>query len=74
MIVHMRINESDCETKKYLNEYTIQLTQVSHESMVPTRQLLFLNASLISGTFSLSHINFNAEKYGEIGRPDTDLQ
>lgn len=60
--------------KKNLIEYAIQLTQVSHESMVPTRQLLFFNASLILGTFSLSHINFNAEKYGEIGRPDTNLK
>lgn len=62
------------KTKSVEKKLLIELTQTSHESIVPTRQLLFLNASLISGTFSLSHINFNAEKYGEIGKPDTDLQ
>lgn len=46
----------------------------NHESIVPAKHLRSLHAFRTPATLSLSHLNFSAEKYGEIGRPEIDLK
>lgn len=46
------------------------LTQTNQLSMVPARHLRSLIAFFTLGTLTVNHWSFNAEKYGEIVKPD----
>lgn len=67
-------SENNIKNTKFIELKMISyFTQVSHESIVPIKHVLFSNAALMFGTFSLSHKIFRAEKYGEIGKPEMHL-